>query len=65
MLHIQPNLLIKMFPQFNTGVIQLTTTADYSTTIDVNNLKEVQIYNQTTLLSDKVQLIVQKVYQPL
>ena len=54
-----------MFPQFNTGVIQLTTTADYSTTIDVNNLKEVQIYNQTTLLSDKVQLIVQKVYQPL
>ena len=49
----------------NTGVTQLTTTTDYNTTVDVNNLQEVQMYNKTTLLPEKVQHIVQKEYQPI
>ena len=49
----------------NTGLTQLTTTTNYNTTIDVNGLQEAEMYNQTTLLPEKVQHIVQREYQPI
>ena len=54
----------------NQGITELTNTyntasVNVNTNIDINNMQELQMYKQTTLLPDKVQHIVQKEYQPI
>ena len=45
----------------NTGVVNTV----YNTGMEVNTEQNLQMYNQTTLLPDKVQHIVQREYQPI